>query len=201
MRRVRLLVLSGLFLLDLGLVPAVLAADGPAPGDNCVPGTVWEDRTSGVKYICVYDELYGGPRWVLMRTGQTGSSAWLYRSSSQGCLFGVVSLSALGGSGADVMARSYRWPCGTTYDRTSQPAGELRTRLVIQRYSSSGWGTCRDSGFRYSTAPAAGWLTGIDMGSSPDCGYGPYRAIGYGAMFQGLAWRGSSLYSPSMSLP
>ena len=83
------------------IAPAtVRGAGGPAPNESCVPGTVWEDLASGVKYICIYDELYGGPRWELLSGGQRGASAWLYRSSTYGCASGQVGLTSLGGSGA-----------------------------------------------------------------------------------------------------
>ena len=201
MRRLRLFALSCSFLVGLTLAPAVAAAGGPAPSDNCVPGTVWEDRASGVKYLCVYDEAYGGPRWVLMRTGQEGASGWLSRSSTNGCLLAFVGLSGYSGGGADAIARSFRWPCATSVDRTNQPIGELRSRVAIQRYASGGWSTCRDSGFQYNSAPATGWMASLDMGASADCGPGTYRALGYGSFFQGGAWRGASLLTPALALP
>jgi hypothetical protein len=175
----------------------VRAAGGPAPAEPCVPGTVWEDLASGVKYLCIYDEIYGGPRWVLMRTGQVGDEAFLSRSTTYGCTLGSVGLTSIGGSGADAIVRSYRWPCATPADRTYQPTGELRVRVLIQRYST-GWSTCRDSGYAYNTTTSRGWLVGIDMGSLADCGSGSYRAWGFGAIYQGGAWRGSSI--PSLAL-
>ena len=68
----RVLVASVLLLVALDVPVSVMAAGGPAPGGSCVPGTVWEDPASGVKYLCIYDEVFGGPRWVLMSAGQTG---------------------------------------------------------------------------------------------------------------------------------
>src|SRR5512144_2656844 len=92
----RLLVIAGLVtgLLTPGVVDA---GGGPAPGETCVPGTIWEDTSSGTKYICIYDELYGGTRWELLSSGQTGSAGWLYRSSVQGCAYGQTGLTSLGG--------------------------------------------------------------------------------------------------------
>jgi hypothetical protein len=188
------------FLLVLALiVPGAAAAAGPPPGDACVPGTVWEDRASGVKWICIYDEAYGGSRWELLTGGQRWNQAWLARSSATGCALGTAAITSLGGSGADAIVRSFRWPCATIADRTYQPAGELRVRVVIQRYSG-GWRICRDSGYWYSTTSATGWLTGIDMGSAADCGIGSYRAWGFGALYQRGAWRGSSLLTPALYL-
>jgi hypothetical protein len=201
MRGMRLIVASVMLVRLLGLAPVAAAAGGPAPGENCVPGTVWEDLASGVKYICIYDELYGGTRWELLASSQRGARSWLYRSSTQGCLFGTVGLSALSGGGADTIARTYRWPCSTAADRISQPAGELRTRIVVQRYGGGSWSTCRDSGYHYSTQPSGGWLAGLDMGSAADCGSGTYRALGFGAFYQGFLWRGGSLFSPWAWLP
>ena len=176
-----------------------VAAAAPGPAEPCVPGTVWEDVTSGVKYLCVYDEGYGGPRWELLSSSQIGAQGWLSRASSTGCTLGIVGLTAIGGSGADAIVRSYRWPCASFADRTYQPPGELRARVVIQRYAS-GWSTCRDSGYVYNTTTAWSWLVGIDMGSLADCGSGSYRAWGYAGVYQGAAWRGSSLATLALPL-
>jgi hypothetical protein len=61
---------SGATLLALGLLAAMAAptSAGGAPGDGCVPGTIWEDRATGITYICIYDELYGGTRWDILPT-------------------------------------------------------------------------------------------------------------------------------------
>lgn len=192
-----LLITAWSSLLLLTALPVARAGAGPAPNETCVPGTIWEDQASGVKYICIYDELYGGPRWELLSGGQTGNETWLYRSSSMGCAYATVGLTTLGGYGGDAIVRGYRWPCQTAADRRSQPAGEWRTRLVIQRYNG-GWGTCRDTGYVYSTTSANGWLAGLDMGITADCGAGTYRTWGIGAFLEGGAWRGGSIYSPSL---
>lgn len=201
MDRLRLL-LAGAALLVAMLLPApLLAAGGPAPTEPCVPGAVWEDPSSGVKYLCVYDEVYGGPRWVLLSGGQRGASAFPYRSSTHGCLQLSVGITGLNGTGADSIGRTYRWPCATVRDRMTQPAGELRSRVVVQRYGGAGWTTCRDTGYVYNTSTAFGWVAGIDMGASADCGTGSYRAIGYGSFYQGGLWRGGLLYTPLLGLP
>ncbi len=201
MDRLRLL-LAGAALLVAMLVPApVLAAGGPAPTEPCVPGAVWEDPSSGVKYLCVYDEVAGGPRWVLLSGGQRGASAFPYRSSMHGCLQLSVGITALNGTGADAIGRTYRWPCTTIRDRVTQPAGELRSRVVVQRYGGARWTTCRDTGYVYNTSTAFGWVAGIDMGAGADCGTGSYRAIGYGSFYQGGLWRGGLLYTPLLGLP
>lgn len=198
MRRFRL-VLAALTLVAVTIAaPApVMAGGGPAPSETCVPGTIWEDLVSGVKYLCIYDELYGGTRWEPLSSGQEDDEGWMYRSSTYGCAFGTVGLTSLGGYGADTIVRGYRWPCRTAADRVNQPAGELRARVIIQRYSG-GWSTCRDTGFRYSTVTTNGWLAGLDMGIAADCGTGSYRAWGFGAFYQGGAWRGGSRMTPSM---
>jgi hypothetical protein len=200
MRHVRPLLLAVSMLLAAVTPGIARAGEGPAPNETCVPGTIWEDTTSGVKYICIYDELYGGTRWELLSGGQTGSDGWMYRSSSVGCAYGTTGLTSIGGSGADAIIRGYRWPCQTASDRVTQPAGELRARVLIQRYAGSGWSTCRDTGYLYSNTAATGWLAGIDMGAAADCGTGTYRAWGYGAFFQAGAWRSGSRISPTMPL-
>ena len=191
MARLRPLIVCALLLAVLAAPTTVGAADGPAPGDGCVPGTVWEDPASGVKYLCIYDEAFGGPRWVLLSSGQRGVQGMPFRSTVDGCLHLAVGLSAVSGGGADAVARSYRWPC-TSGTRVAQPTGELRSRIVIQRYSGTTWSTCRDTGYRYNSSVAFGWVAGVDMGSASDCGSGSYRAVGYGAVFQGGAWRSGS---------
>ena len=201
MDRLRLLV-AGASLLIASLLPTLVFAAGvPAPTEPCVPGAVWEDPTSGVKYLCVYDEVYGGPRWVLLAGGQGGASAFPYRSSTHGCLQLSVGLTGLKGSGADGISRTYRWPCSSIRDRVTQPAGEIRSRVVVQRYGGSGWTTCRDSGYVYNTSTAFGWVAGVDMGAAADCGAGSYRAVGYGSFFQSGLWRGGTLYTPLLLLP
>lgn len=200
MRRIRLIALCGLLAGALA-TPGAALAGGPAPGEVCVPGTIWEDLSSGVKYICIYDELFGGPRWELLESGQRGSDGFAYRSSAYGCLYENVGLSLLSGGGADSIARTYRWPCTRVTDRIPQPAGELRSRVVIQRYSGSGWSTCRDSGYSYNAWTTYGWVNGIDMGVSADCGSGTYRALGFGAFYQGGLWRGGSFLTPYAWLP
>jgi hypothetical protein len=181
--------------------PTASRAAAPGPADACVAGTVWEDRSSGVKYICIYDEIYGGSRWELLESGQRGGDAQPYRSATYGCLGMAAGLSALSGGGADAIVRSYRWPCAHQWDRVAQPAGELRSRVVIQRYGPSGWSTCRDTGYAYNTVAAYGWLAGYDMGSTADCGSGTYRALGFGGFYQGGSWRTGGLTTPSAWLP
>jgi hypothetical protein len=200
MARLRPLIVCALLLAVLGSPDTALAAEGPAPGDACVPGTVWEDQASGVKYLCIYDEAFGGPRWVLLSSGQRGVQGMPYRSTLDGCLHLAVGLSAMSGGGADTVARSYRWPCTSGY-RVAQPIGELRSRVVIQRYSGSTWSTCRDTGYRYNSGAAFGWVAGIDMGGASDCGAGSYRAVGYGGYYQGGSWRSGSYATPSAWLP
>ena len=197
---VRVLLVSALALVLLGAPASVAAAAGAAPSEACVPGTVWEDPTSGVKYLCVYDEVYGGPRWVLMSEGQRGTLGMPYRSSVDGCLQLTVGMNALSGGGADAVVRSYRWPCTSGY-RVAQPVGELRTRVILQRYGTTGWSTCRDTGYQYNTSTAFGWVAGMDMGTSADCGSGSYRAIGYGAFYQGGGWRGGGYTTSAAWIP
>jgi len=200
--RTRRCVLAMLFVvLTSGVGAAPAAAASPAPSEPCVAGTVWEDPSSGVKYLCVYDELYGGTRWELISSGQVGNRAWTFRSSTDGCLFVTVALTSIGGQlGGSVFARSFRWPCATIADRWSQPPGEIRVRTVLQRYGTS-WGTCRDSG--YGTNSGSTWtlVGGLRMGKNADCGPGLYRTLGYAQVYQGGAWHGTTLLTSSMYLP
>ncbi len=193
-------------LLVLGVIAAYavmavgVSAATPAPSEPCVAGTVWEDPASGVKYLCVYDELYGGTRWELISSGQQGNQGWSFRSSTDGCIFLTVGLTTVGGAeGGDTFVRSFRWPCATIADRSYQPPGQIRVRTVLQRYGSA-WGTCRDSG--YATNGGSAWtlVSGLRMGTSADCGPGYYRTLGYGQVYQGGAWHGTTLLTPPMWL-
>lgn len=179
------------------MAPVGASAATPGPSEPCVAGTIWEDLSSGVKYICIYDELYGGTRWELLSSGQTGSGLFTSRSSIYGCTFNMVALTMITGGGGNSMVRSLRWPCVGSGDRLYQPAGELRVRTVLQQFTSS-WTTCRDTGFAYSNTAAWSLVGGIDMGGAPDCGVGIYRTWGTGQFFQGGAWRGSSLGTPAL---
>jgi hypothetical protein len=201
LRRGAVLALVGVSLAMTTISPAVArAGDSPPPSEPCVPGTTYEDPLSGVSWLCIYDEIYGGPRWdVLPVPDQRSVEGWLYRSSAYGCLFGNTGITARGGSGADAVMRTYRWPCRGAADRMSQPATEIRSRVVIQVYAS-GWTTCRDSGYRYNSVTATGWLAAFDMGSAADCGTGSYRAWGFGGFYQGGAWRTGSHLTTSLPL-
>src|SRR6187200_1774470 len=59
---VRVLLVGAVALVLLGAPTAVVAAAGPVPSEACVPGTVWEAPGSGVKYLCIYDEVFVGRR-------------------------------------------------------------------------------------------------------------------------------------------
>lgn len=180
------------------LLPGGVTAASPAPSEPCVAGTVWEDLSSGVKYLCVYDELYGGTRWEPLASSQSDHEAFTYRSSTYGCAFDTVVVNGTSGGGGGNLLRSYRWPCARASDRAYQPAGELRIRVVLQRYGSS-WTTCRDTGFAYNATTAWTLAGGIDMGGAPDCGAGTYRTWGLGQFYQG-GWHGASIVSPSLWL-
>lgn len=193
----------GASMLALGLLAALATpvAGGAAPGDGCVPGTVWEDKTSGITYICIYDELYGGTRWDILPTKQVGTDGVLHRTSTYGCLGGIAAIGGYGGTtGGNMLVRTSAWPCTAMQDDLPQPPGELRVRSVIQRYSSGAWTTCRDTGYQVNTSTAGAWTVGTGMGSYADCGSGSYRTFGFGSMYQGGAWRGGSLVSPALWL-
>ena len=196
LRRRALLVLG--LVMARAVLAAGVAAATPAPSEPCVAGTVWEDPASGVRYLCVYDELYGGTRWELISSGQQGNQAWSFRSSSDGCIFLTVGLTTIGGlEGGDTFVRSFRWPCETIADRSYQPAGEVRVRTVLQRYGTT-WATCRDTGYATNAASAWTLVSGLRMGTSADCGPGYYRTLGYGQVYQGGAWHGTTLLTPAI---
>ena len=144
---VRVLLVGAVALVLLGAPTAVVAAAGPVPSEACVPGTVWEDPGSGVKYLCIYDEVFGGPRWVLLSDGQRGTSGMPYRSTVDGCLHLAVGLSALSGGGARcrrplvslaVHERIPRRPADRRAAQPGDPAAIWRKRLDdLPRYRLS----------------------------------------------------------------
>ena len=189
----------GLVLVMALLAPGAVLAAANGPTEPCVPGQIIEDRASGITWICIYDEIYGGPRWdILPKPDQVSSSAYTARSVSYGCVYGTVGLTDVSGGGGDILVRSFRWPCSRPADRSIQPAGEVRVRTILQRWSSSTWTTCRDTGYQYNTSNTWTFIGGVSMGAAPDCGVGTYRTWGFGHVYQGAAWRGGSLYSPSL---
>ena len=202
LRALRTAIVTVTLALATAVPSPALALGQVAAADSCVPGTVMEDPVTGVKYLCIYDEGYGGPHWVVLSTGQVGARGWLARSGATGCAYATVGLTGLGGdSGAAAVTRSLRWPCAGSADRRAQPPAELRSRIVIQVYRATGWATCRDSGFGYNTVTASGWQVGIAMGATPDCGPGTYRAVGFGSFYEASAWRGGSMSTGALWIP
>lgn len=73
-----------------------------------------------------------------------------------------------------------------------QGSGELRARVVFEKWNGSSWVTCVNSGYTYSNGAMSEWKRSHNMGATADCGSGSYRVRSYGHMYDGGAWRGGN---------
>jgi hypothetical protein len=184
---------------------APASADHPLPPEPCVPGTVWTDTQSGIKYLCIYVEAFGGGKWFLLGADDDSvadSQGFTFQNTINGCAHNTVAATSdyLGAptNGFGSVLRSFVWPCVDVTDKSFQPAGEQRGRDVIQKWNGAAWVTVQDTGYVYSDVTAWTWVVGKNHGSAPDYGTGTYRNIGFGSFFQGGAWRGTSRTTPSI---
>ena len=118
------------------LSPVGVRAASPGPTEPCVPGTVWEDLSSGVKYLCIYDEMYGGTRSGVAVDGPGRVEPVHLPFKLRWLRVQHRRLSTLSGGGGNSMVRSFRWPCSTFADRTTQPpasCGSARTSSGTDR--------------------------------------------------------------------
>lgn len=91
---------------------------------------------------------------------------------------------------ASAMTHS-RNPNGTT---RVQGSGELRSRVILQKWNGSAWVNCKDSGYSYSSGAMSEWARSYNMGTAADCGAGTYRVLSYGHMYD-AGWRGNHIYT------
>lgn len=80
----------------------------------------------------------------------------------------------------------------------TQPVGDLRTQALIQRWNGSSWASCYGTGYTYNSVSGFSTYSGFSQGWSPDCGVGTYRTQAYGHVWEGMAWRGGWVFSPSL---
>ena len=88
----------------------------------------------------------------------------------------------------------------TTHSRNSngstrtQGTGELRTKVIGQKWTGSSWSNCVDSGYSYSWGSYSEWKRSYNMYTYADCGAGTYRVKSYGYMYDS-GWRGGIDYT------
>ena len=77
------------------------------------------------------------------------------------------------------------------------PPGHIRVSYDLQKWNGSAWTFCRGTGWTYNSG-AWNWEVGVgnSYGSAP-CGRGHYRTLAKAMVWDGSAWQGGSLWSPS----
>lgn len=75
-----------------------------------------------------------------------------------------------------------------------QGSGELRSRVIFQKWNGSSWVNCVDSGYSYSSGAMSEWMRSYNMYTNADCGAGTYRVLSYGYMYDS-GWRGGYVYT------
>lgn len=195
MRRRRILLLGLLVAIWMIAIPVPAEASSYTPPVTCKPSTLgweWEDP-DGITWKC--SRVWLGDHWgyywvpdhVFIPTQQL---SWPYSGT-----YGDVLLVAGLDNNPDVgfaMTHS-RNPDGSA---RIQGVGELRTKVVIQKWTGSAWTTCVNTGYSYSSGQYSEWGRGFNMYTNADCGSATYRTVGYGYMYD-AGWRGGTAITPS----
>jgi hypothetical protein len=174
----------------------------------CTPdkdGATEEDEVTGEEWECTQ----ANGEWGWWPKEKSGSSTFNYASgtsysSSVVCVFNIAYISQdwffsyqkTAGSSVN----SEFPPCSGNTPRY-QPAGEMRSRTVIQSAVSGGtYSTCRDTGYVYNSSTTSTFASSYNMGGGPDCGSGRfYRTIGYGQVFD-TSWLGNGWITGGMQM-
>jgi hypothetical protein len=80
--------------------------------------------------------------------------------------------------------------------RSVSGAGNIRVRYSLQRWDGSNWYTCRSTPFVLNTAGYLNVIASNSHGAAP-CGRGHYRTLGQSLAWNGSAWEGGTIASPS----
>ena len=190
MRRILIsfVAVAALFLASAGSVAAVMP-----PVEDCTENGQIYINSEGAWRCYLLGPGIG--RWEKIGTQGTyaTSKGYTYISSSLGCTWnqsfiesdylGAATNSAL----SIVYWYQYTTACGP--QPIYQPINEVRVKDVMQRNGV----TVYDSGWRYNSTSSPAMFVHPNMGTVPDYGSGYYRSIGYGSVWQGGAWRGTSL--------
>jgi hypothetical protein len=195
-RRVLASTLMAMVLVTLSLVPAqpAYAAEftPPITCDAAHLGSLWYDD-AGILWECEYTIVNGRILYIWVPIYVTISDSRLFYYSST---YGHTWVSTAFDSNPDYAAAMThsRNPNGST---RIQGSGEIRSRVVFQKWNGSSWVTCKDSGYGYSNGAVSEWAQSYNMYTAADCGAGTYRVISYGYMYDGGAWRGSHITTPT----
>jgi hypothetical protein len=163
-----------------------------------VPGVVW-------RCIC------RGPsdddcRWELRNENPAQgarSEGYVYTSSTYGCLYSINVLVSqyFGGptnAGAGAGLGEY-YPCDLRQPKRLS-AGYYRDQAVLEYYnpSTGRWYACTPLGYQYNSFYTSEIGNFRDMFSVPDCGNFSYRLSNTVHFYLGGAWRGGTIWAPSL---
>lgn len=180
-----------------------------APGGTCEPSDPpipHPGLPEFFEYKCVCRTVSGVVRcnWELVaKSGGSSPRAtgYAYSSSTYGCLFAVNVLQSQNAGGltnagaGQVIGENY--PCDHA-SLKSQPAGEYRSQAVLEYFGGGAWHACTALGYRYNQVTGWGVTDGSNMGGVPDCGNATYRMSNTVGIYEGGAWRGGTLWAPSV---
>jgi hypothetical protein len=195
MRRWRILLVGLLAAISMIAFPSPAEASSYTPAVTCKPSTLgwlWEDP-DGITWIC--KKVWLGDHWhyywvpdhVFIPTQQLSNPY-------SGTYGNVLLVSGLDNNPDIGFAMTHsRNPDGST---RTQGVGELRTKVVIQKWTGSAWTTCQNTGYSYSSGQYSEWGRGFNMYTYADCGSATYRTVGYGYMYD-AAWRGGTAITSS----
>lgn len=142
-------------------------------------------------YLC-YRNGTSGP-WTCRERKQSGRT----QASSFGpCTHQISALGrGYGGGNAQsaVFAQTYAngYSCSSAWYR---PPNHLITAIQLYKWTGSGYGLCKDSGWYSNTVSAWGWILTWDFGSTAPCGTGLYHNAGFGYQWNN-GWLGGYLTS------
>jgi hypothetical protein len=198
----RLVVLALVGLLSFSASPA-------AAEDNCPEGVIQTYVHEGILYGIRCEAVGVNPdgslkcEWVLIF-----QSGWPVSNSrfSRGVLYASSSLNLVVSGTLSLISGGTDFGGGWTGSHLfnggakTQPAGEIRIRARTERWNGSTWVSCLDTGYTYNPSSAFHMLDVANMGTSPDCGAGLYRAFSWHHVYEGGAWRGGTRTTSSLPL-
>lgn len=181
----------------LFLVSASTASAGtpPVTCNEANDGYEWTDPETGEEYVCRYVTVqpFGVKGWFWVKKNASPAPRVSQEYSGS---YGKVILSSGLTSNPDtgaamVHSRTSSWGI------LSQGTGELRAKVVIQKWTGSSWTDCVNTGYSYSSGSYSEWSKGYNMYTYADCGAASYRVKAYGYMYDQGTWRGGIDYTAS----
>jgi len=168
-------------------VPRPAFAETPDITCNLVnEGARWDDNV--VVWECQCQEVGG---YLICEWVPIGVIIWDKKQVYNNSTYGRVRLTTAfdGNPHYGATMTHSRNPNGST---RYQGTGELRARVVFEKWNGSSWVTCVNSGYTYSTGPYSEWKRSHNMHQSAECGSGTYRVRSYGHMYDAGQWRGGN---------